>query len=172
MLTTRLLKSPQLSLKSCAIKSAVSKLVLPTNTEYTLALLKPDLCADPHAVQQVISDIQKLSSTQNNIYLRKELVWNIEQAQQFYYQHKDRFFYTRLTTYMTSGSFEALILTGENIISQWRGLIGTTQPVRAKVSVQDSLRAKYGITDTRNSFHGSDSKESALKEISFVFGNL
>ncbi|TPX35477.1 nucleoside-diphosphate kinase [Synchytrium microbalum] len=55
-------------------------------------------------------------------------------------------------------------------ITSWREVIGPTQPIRAKrTPPSSSLRALYGISDTRNSFHGSDSPESAKEEIEFFF---
>ncbi|OMJ09886.1 Nucleoside diphosphate kinase 6 [Smittium culicis] len=71
--------------------------------------------------------------------------------------------------YMTSGEFVALVIRGEQAISKWRRLIGKTHPVRAKVDGTFSLRSKFGLTDTRNSFHGSDSNENARVEINKLF---
>ncbi|KAI8078289.1 kinase-like domain-containing protein, partial [Gilbertella persicaria] len=66
-----------------------------------------------------------------------------------------KFFYHRLCGYMTSGPFTAMILASPNAIQDWRALIGPTHPVRARVNQPNTLRAHYGLTDTRNSFHGS-----------------
>ncbi|KAG0170563.1 Nucleoside diphosphate kinase 6 [Apophysomyces sp. BC1015] len=70
---------------------------------------------------------------------------------------------------MTSGPFEALILCSPNAIKEWRALIGPTHPCRARINQPNTLRALYGLTDTRNSFHGSDSDETARREIEFFF---
>ncbi|CAO3595083.1 unnamed protein product [Absidia cylindrospora] len=70
---------------------------------------------------------------------------------------------------MTSGPFQAYILSSSDAIKKWRSLIGPTHPVRARIHQPDTLRALYGLTDTRNSFHGSDSDHNARQEIQFFF---
>ncbi|KAI9595920.1 nucleoside diphosphate kinase [Syncephalis fuscata] len=65
-----------------------------------------------------------------------------------------------------------MVLGGEQAIARWRALIGPTHPIRARVNAPTTLRAIYGLTDTRNSFHGSDSVETAIKEIKFFFPEL
>ncbi|PVU98357.1 hypothetical protein BB559_001648 [Furculomyces boomerangus] len=140
-------------------------------TEYTLALLKPDLCADPYAIKAVIEDIEK-SEKPIRIYAHKKLYWDQQDAELFYSQHAGKFFYERLVGYMISGPFEAFVLEGDSVITRWRELIGQTHPVRAKVNPKYSLRSRFGLTDTRNSFHGSDSQENAFSEINLLFPEL
>ncbi|TPX48629.1 nucleoside-diphosphate kinase [Synchytrium endobioticum] len=99
--------------------------------------------------------------------------WTLQDAETFYIQHKGLFFYDRLCRFMASGPFQAMILHHEtDAISQWRSLIGRTQPIHARRAAPASLRALYGITDTRNAFHGSDSPDSVRRESRFFFPDL
>jgi len=68
-----------------------------------------------------------------------------------------------------SAPMTAIVLAKENGVKEWRELMGPTKTYRAKEIAPTSIRALYGISDTRNAAHGSDSDESARKEISFFF---
>ncbi|XP_038673372.1 nucleoside diphosphate kinase 6 isoform X2 [Scyliorhinus canicula] len=68
-----------------------------------------------------------------------------------------------------SGPMRAYILAQEDAILRWRQLMGPTRVFRARYSAPESIRGNYGLTDTRNTTHGSDSPESAAKEIPFFF---
>lgn len=68
-----------------------------------------------------------------------------------------------------SGPCYALILQSEACIQKWRGLLGPTKVFRAVYSDPNCIRALYGLSDTRNACHGSDSEESALREIGILF---
>ncbi|CDW98627.1 hypothetical protein [Sporisorium scitamineum] len=70
---------------------------------------------------------------------------------------------------MISGPSLALALYGPNAISHWRTLLGPTKAYKSKYSHPHCLRARYGLGDTRNGFHGSDSPESAKRELGLVF---
>uniref|UniRef100_A0A8C9N313 Nucleoside diphosphate kinase n=1 Tax=Serinus canaria TaxID=9135 RepID=A0A8C9N313_SERCA len=63
----------------------------------------------------------------------------------------------------------AYILAHENAVPLWRSLMGPTKVFRARYSDPDSIRGAYGLTDTRNTTHGSDSPASASREIAFFF---
>ncbi|KAJ1821614.1 hypothetical protein GGH91_000944 [Coemansia sp. RSA 2671] len=134
----------------------------------TLALLKPDLLADPQTVERIVEEIRRTPGLQ--IVESAQLFWTREQAEEFYDEHRGRFFYNRLVDYMTSGPMQALALRGPQAITKWREMMGSTHPVRMRVLNGACLRARYGLTDTRNSFHGSDSPASAARELAFVFG--
>ncbi|KAI9305222.1 nucleoside diphosphate kinase [Cunninghamella echinulata] len=148
------------------IRQAVSQLLKTKPTQLTLALLKPDICAD-------VSLIPKIQTAMANHHLdiiqQREVLWTEQQAGEFYAEHKGKFFYERLCGYMTSGPFKAYILSSPNAIKEWRSLIGPTHPVRARIFQPQTLRSLYGLTDTRNSFHGSDSDDNARQEIKFFF---
>ena len=61
-------------------------------------------------------------------------------------------------------------LVAENAIQKWRTLIGPTNTQKAKEEAPNSLRALFGTDGTKNAVHGSDSRESVEREVSFFFG--
>ncbi|KAE8747682.1 hypothetical protein FOCC_FOCC005662 [Frankliniella occidentalis] len=91
------------------------------------------------------------------------------QAAAFYSEHKERFFYNRLITFMCSGPSEVYILARKDAIRTWRELMGPTKVYQAVYTAPNTIRANYGLSDTRNATHGSDSVESALREIEVFF---
>ncbi|XP_037541359.1 nucleoside diphosphate kinase 6 isoform X2 [Nematolebias whitei] len=115
------------------------------------------------AIQQKILD-------HNFVIVRcKDLVWTRRDSERFYAEHSGRFFYQRLVEFMSSGPMRAYILAREDAIRHWREQMGPTKVFRARYTDPASLRAQFGLTDTRNTTHGSDSSESARREISFFF---
>ncbi|XP_051511399.1 nucleoside diphosphate kinase 6-like isoform X2 [Myxocyprinus asiaticus] len=68
-----------------------------------------------------------------------------------------------------SGPMRAYILARDDAITHWRGMMGPTKVFRARFTSPNTLRGQYGLTDTRNTTHGSDSTESAKREIAFFF---
>ncbi|KAJ2714309.1 hypothetical protein H4R19_001798 [Coemansia spiralis] len=135
--------------------------------EATLALFKPDLLADAARVRAVEHEIQQ----QFHVRERRQIAWTRAQAEAFYAEHQGRPFFGRLVGYMTSGPLVALALAGPHAISRWRGMMGGTRPPQMRVRNPASLRARFGLTDTRNSFHGSDSVDTARRELAFLFGD-
>ncbi|KAK3542123.1 hypothetical protein QTP86_016480 [Hemibagrus guttatus] len=112
---------------------------------------------------------QKILENNFIIVRKKDLVWRRTDSERFYAEHKERFFYQRLVEFMSSGPMRAYILAREDAISYWRELMGPTKVFRARYTSPRTIRALYGLTDTRNTTHGSDSSESAEKEIAFFF---
>ena len=90
-------------------------------------------------------------------------------AESFYEAHKEKPFYDKLVTYMTSGNIIALILEKDNAVRLFRDLIGSTDPELAK---EGTIRKLYAIDKSFNSIHGSDSDANAEREISIIFNNL
>ncbi|XP_006770494.1 PREDICTED: nucleoside diphosphate kinase 6 isoform X2 [Myotis davidii] len=80
-----------------------------------------------------------------------------------------RFFYQRLVEFMASGPIRAYILAHPDAIQLWRTLMGPTRVFRARHVAPDSIRGSFGLTDTRNTTHGSDSVASASREIAAFF---
>lgn len=134
--------------------------------QFTLGILKPDVASHPHIVKNIeeIISKNKISIVQSKqCYLRKEDV------QIFYEEHRDKFFYNRLVNYMSSGPIIAYILAHPNSISLWRSMMGSTKIYKTIHNDPTSIRGQFGLTDTRNCCHGSDSEKSALSEIRFFF---
>ncbi|KAL0967086.1 hypothetical protein UPYG_G00247650 [Umbra pygmaea] len=134
--------------------------------QLTLAVIKPDAAAHPLVVEALQ---QKILENNFIIVMSKRLVWRRQDSEKFYSEHAGRFFYQRLVEFMSSGPMRAYILAREDAISHWRMLMGPTKVFRAQYSSPSSIRGQYGLTDTRNTTHGSDSADSARREISFFF---
>ncbi|EDW65124.1 nucleoside diphosphate kinase 6 [Drosophila virilis] len=133
--------------------------------EVTLALLKPHVVRNTYAMQQ----LKSLIGSNFNILAAKELRITKELSECFYADHKDKFFYHRLTTFMQSGPCYAIILQSELCIQKWRRLMGPTKVFNAVYNEPECIRALYGLSDTRNACHGSDSAISARREIAMLF---
>lgn len=89
-----------------------------------------------------------------------------ELAEQHYAEHVGKPFYDRLITYITSGPVIAMVLQGDNTVVGVRKLMGSTRPTDAEVG---TLRADFAQTMEFNVVHGSDSIESAQREINLYF---
>ncbi|XP_058047056.1 nucleoside diphosphate kinase 6 [Ahaetulla prasina] len=134
--------------------------------QLTLAIVKPDAVAHPlvgEAVHEAILNHKFL------IVRTKDLLWSKEESERFYQEHSGRFFYRRLVEFMSSGPMRVYILAHEEAITCWRSLMGPTKVYRARHTAPESIRGTLGLTDTRNTVHGSDSAASASKEIAFFF---
>ncbi|XP_026196451.1 nucleoside diphosphate kinase 6 [Anabas testudineus] len=134
--------------------------------QLTLAVIKPDAVAHPLMLEALH---QKILDNNFVIVRCKDLVWRRQDSERFYAEHSGRFFYQRLVEFMSSGPMRAYVLAREDAIRHWRELMGPTKVFRARYTVPSSIRAQFGLTDTRNTTHGSDSVESAQREISFFF---
>ncbi|XP_075713724.1 nucleoside diphosphate kinase 6 [Rhinoderma darwinii] len=134
--------------------------------QLTLAVIKPDAVAHP-----IISDAvhQRILDNKFLIVRNKELQWRAKDSQNFYHEHAGRFFYQRLVEFMSSGPMRAYILAHEDAIQLWRKIMGPTKVYRARITAPETIRGDLGLTDTRNTTHGSDSVETACREISFFF---
>ena len=93
-------------------------------------------------------------------------------AEEFYAEHKGKDFFGKLVTHMSSGPVVAAVLARSGGIKGWRTLLGPTDSKAALQDAPDSIRAVYGTDETANAAHGSDSPESAQREIKFFFPNL
>ncbi|MBC7362951.1 MAG: nucleoside-diphosphate kinase [Candidatus Aminicenantes bacterium] len=130
--------------------------------ERTLAIIKPD-AVKKRVVGRII---QRIEDEGFEILGLKMLQLTKEEAQKFYYVHKDKPFYESLTDFMSSGRVVVLLLEKENAIKHWREVMGATDPAQAKPG---TLRRLYGFSVERNAVHGSDSPQTAEYEIAFFF---
>ena len=90
----------------------------------------------------------------------------IEKAQGFYSEHEGKPFFDSLVTYMSSGPVILQVLEGEGAIGLNRELMGATNPAEA---AQGTIRADFAESIDANAVHGSDSSESANREIMYFF---
>lgn len=130
--------------------------------ERTLALIKPD-AVNRNLQGEIITMMQKANL---KIIAMKMLTITKEEAAYFYMEHKGKPFYETLINYMTSAPIVALVLEGKNAIKDYRTLMGATNPENAD---EGTIRKIYGLKTAHNSVHGSDSPESAKREIACFF---
>lgn len=88
------------------------------------------------------------------------------EAERFYEVHRGKIFFEPLIKFMCSGPVVLFVLEGDNAISKARNIMGTTDPAEAKAG---TIRKDFAINTRENTVHGSDSPESAQKEIGFFF---
>ncbi|GAB1603517.1 nucleoside diphosphate kinase 6-like [Argonauta hians] len=137
--------------------------------QLTLAILKPDCMACPH----IISEIRRIILENEFWFVRTKVVkLSREEAEHFYRIHQDKFFYNRLVTFMCSGPIGVHVLARDDAITSWRRLLGPTRVLRTVFDEPTSIRGRFGLTDTRNCAHGSDSEETAQEEIKFFFPEI
>eukprot|EP00484_Ammonia_sp_Unknown_P007611 CAMPEP_0197072618 /NCGR_PEP_ID=MMETSP1384-20130603/210185_1 /TAXON_ID=29189 /ORGANISM="Ammonia sp." /LENGTH=730 /DNA_ID=CAMNT_0042511439 /DNA_START=29 /DNA_END=2220 /DNA_ORIENTATION=- len=146
------------------IESIIPKL----SAERTLALIKPAAVSKGYA-EDIINEITQNGFT---IISQKRVHLKIEHAQHFYKEHQGKPFFDELTSFMSSGPIYAFILERIGAIKCWRTLLGPTNTFKAKESAPQSIRARYGTDQTANACHGSDSPQSAQREIRFYFPEI
>ena len=84
-------------------------------------------------------------------------------------EHAERPFFAALVAFVSGGQVLKMELSGDDAIAKWRALIGPTDSNKAREEAPDSVRAKFGTDNQRNAAHGSDSTESAARELAMMF---
>jgi nucleoside-diphosphate kinase len=135
-------------------------------SERTLVLIKPD-GVSRGLVGEVISRIERKGLTLVALQLRHV---ERELAEQHYAEHAERPFFGSLLEFITSGPVVALVIEGPRAIAAFRQLAGGTDPVEK--AVPGSIRGDYGVEVQYNLVHGSDSVDSAKREVSLWFPDL
>ncbi len=130
--------------------------------ERTLSIIKPDAVAK-NVIGEIYSRFEKNGLS---IAAAKMLHLSAEQAEGFYAEHKGRPFFPALIAFMTSGPVTVQVLEGENAVAKNRELMGATNPQEAAAG---TIRADFAESIDANAVHGSDSPESAAREISYFF---
>lgn len=133
--------------------------------ETTFAVIKPDAVSSG-AHYSILREMNSWLDIVEYV----NTTWTEEFAAIFYAQHGGQPFFLDLVRFMSSGPTVSCVLRGENSVTVWRNLIGSTDPRTAK---PNTIRARYGSLlgpVMYNAVHGSDSVESAEREIT-VFGN-
>ena len=130
--------------------------------ERTLSIIKPD--ATERNITGLI--IARLEGAGLRVIAQKRVWWKKKDAQKFYEVHKGQDYYKGLIQFMTSGPIVLQVLEGESAIVKNRTVMGKTNPVDAEPG---TIRKDFGVNMQRNSVHGSDSPESAKREIGLCF---
>jgi len=131
-------------------------------SECTLSIIKPD--ATERNITGLI--IARLEGAGLRVIAQKRVWWKKKDAQKFYQSHKGQPYYKGLISFMTSGPIVLQVLEGEDAIAKNRAVMGKTNPVDAEPG---TIRKDFAINMQRNSVHGSDSPESAEREIALCF---
>jgi len=131
--------------------------------ERTLSIIKPDAVAKGH-VDEIC---KRLEDAGLSITEKKSIHMDDALAEGFYIEHKGKPFFEDLIKFMTSGPIQVQVLEGENAIFNYREVMGSTNP---KEATPGTIRADFAESIDANAVHGSDSPESAKREIDYFFG--
>jgi nucleoside-diphosphate kinase len=132
--------------------------------EQTLSIIKPDAVA-----KNLIGEIiRRFESKGLRVVAAKMIQMTPEQAAGFYAEHEGREFYQPLVDFMTSAPCVVQVLQGENAIALNREIMGVTDPAKA---AEGTIRADFAESTRVNCVHGSDSPESAAREIAYFFND-
>lgn len=131
-------------------------------TQYTFSIIKPD-ATERNLIGKINSYLEDAGL---QIAAQKMVKLTKEQAESFYAEHSERPFFAGLVTYMTSAPVVLQVLKGENAIIKNREIMGATNPSDAE---EGTIRKDFALNIEANSVHGSDSPESAEREINFFF---
>ena len=132
---------------------------------FTFAMIKPDAVQAENdskiidMIKQHGFEIMRMKKTQ----LTKK------NTEIFYAVHKNKPFFCKLVTFVTSGPVIVMALKKENAIQDWRKLMGATDPEKAKTG---TIRKLFGTNITSNAVHGSDARQTAQQEIRQFFPDL
>ena len=130
--------------------------------ERTLILIKPDAFAR-NLSGEIIARFERKGL---RLVAMNLLTMSRELAAQHYAEHEGKGFYEELVTFITSGPLVAMVLEGEQAVVAARQVIGATDPLKATTG---SIRGDFAIEVGQNMVHGSDSPESAAREVALFF---
>jgi len=138
------------------------------SSQQTLILVKPD-GVKRGLVGEVIARIERKGYKVSNL---KMLTADRALLAKHYAEHEGKPFYEPLMEFMMSGPIVAMVAEGERVIEGFRKLAGTTDPTTAEPgTIRGDLASDMGTKVVQNIVHGSDSPESAEREIKIFFGN-
>jgi nucleoside-diphosphate kinase len=133
--------------------------------ERTLAIIKPDGVAG-RKIGRIIQRIEDAGFQIRAMHMRR---LSREQAEGFYAVHRERPFFSSLTTFMSSGPVVVIALEAPDAIAKWRTLMGATDPGNADAG---TLRKDFGSSIEHNATHGSDAPETAAFELGYFFPGI
>ena len=128
----------------------------------TFTMIKPEAVENGH----IGAILHKINDAGFRIVAMKKTQLSKEKAGEFYAVHKERPFYGELVDYMSSGPIVAAVLEKDNAVTDFRTLIGATDPAEADAG---TIRAEFAESKAKNAVHGSDSDENAEIESNFHF---
>ena len=131
----------------------------------TLVLVKPD-----GVRRRLVGEVvRRLEQKTLDIVAMKMMEIDKELATEHYAEHTEKPFFGELLEFITSGPVVAMAAEGDDAIAVVRQMMGATDPKKAP---QGTIRGDYGLITTENLVHGSDSPESAERELKLFFPNL
>jgi nucleoside-diphosphate kinase len=133
--------------------------------ERTLILVKPDAFAR-NLTGEIIARFERKGLRLVGL---QQLTMTRDVAERHYAEHEGKPFYEELVTFITSGPLVAMALEGDQAVAAARQVIGATNPIEASPG---SIRGDYAIEVGQNMVHGSDSPESAVRELGLFFPGL
>tara|TARA_B100001013_G_C24290631_1_gene316668 strand:- start:103 stop:507 length:405 start_codon:yes stop_codon:yes gene_type:complete len=133
--------------------------------QITLCIIKPD------AVKKGLTEdiCSRIEGSGLKISNKQEIQLTRDQAEKFYAEHTGKPFFEPLIEFMTSGPVQVQLIEGKDAISKYRSIMGNTNPKKANPG---TIRYDFADSIDANAVHGSDSKESAAREVAFFFPNL
>jgi nucleoside-diphosphate kinase len=133
--------------------------------ERTLILVKPDAFAR-NLTGEIIARFERKGL---RLAALKLMTMTPELAERHYAEHEGKPFFEELVSFITSGPLVAMVLSGEQAVTAARQVIGATNPLEAS---SGSIRGDYAIAVGQNMVHGSDSTDSASREVALFFPDL
>jgi len=132
-------------------------------TESTLLIVKPD------GVRRGLTGEVLRRVEAKGLAIDEMRMWTIprETAEEHYGEHRDKPFFEELVAFITGGPVVLAKISGPDAITCWRTLMGPTDPVKA---APGSIRGDFATVIGENLVHGSDSPESAARELALFFG--
>jgi nucleoside-diphosphate kinase len=133
--------------------------------ERTLILVKPDAFAR-NLTGEIIARFERKGL---RLAALKQMTMTADLAERHYAEHAEKPFFGELVSFITSGPLVAMVLEGDRAVEPARQVIGATDPLKASPG---SIRGDFAIEVGQNMVHGSDSPESAAREVSLFFPEL
>lgn len=133
--------------------------------ERILSIIKPDAI-----IRNITGKVNAMIEDAGlRIVAQKRIHLTTEQAAEFYAEHKERTFFTSLVSFMTSAPVVVQVLEAEDAVVRYRKVMGATNPA---VAEEGTIRKTFALSVSENTVHGSDSLESAMREIDFFFSEI
>jgi nucleoside-diphosphate kinase len=133
--------------------------------ERTRVLVKPDAVARG-LVGEILDRLERKGLRLVALELR---TLDRETAEEHYAEHRGKGFFDAVIAFITSGPLVAAVAEGPRAVETWRAMMGPTDPVKAP---SGTIRGDFGLVVTENLVHGSDSEQSAAREVALFFPGL